>query len=40
MAVPETPSAKEREGHELTHVHVQPWCGKNVLRTKEWIICR
>ena len=28
MVVPETPSAKEREGHELTHVHVQPWCGK------------
>ena len=26
MAVPETPSAKEREGHELTHVPSQPWC--------------
>ena len=26
MAVPETPSAKEREGHELTHVLSQPWC--------------
>ena len=26
MAVPETPSAKEREGYELTHVPSQPWC--------------
>ena len=26
MAVPETPSAKEREGHELTHVPSQSWC--------------
>ena len=26
MAVPETPSVKEREGHELTHVPSQPWC--------------
>ena len=26
MAVPERPSAKEREGHELTHVPSQPWC--------------
>ena len=26
MAVPETPSAEEREGHELTHVPSQPWC--------------
>ena len=26
MAVPETPSAKERKGHELTHVPSQPWC--------------
>ena len=58
MAVPETPSAKEREGHELTHVPSQPLCSvcvrakgsgcatapqtcvKNVLRTKERIICR
>ena len=26
MAVPETTSAKEREGPELTHVPSQPWC--------------
>ena len=26
VAVPETPSAKDREGHELTHLPTQPWC--------------
>ena len=26
LTVPETPSAKESEGHELTHVPAQPWC--------------
>ena len=26
MAVPETPSAKDREGHELTHLPTQSWC--------------
>ena len=58
MAAPETPSAKEREGHELTHVPfatvVQYLCSsqkkwmrdisadlrENVLRIREWIICR
>ena len=33
MAVPETPSAKEREGHELTHVPSQPWCSVCVRAT-------
>ena len=26
MAVPETPSDKDREAHELTHLPTQPWC--------------
>ena len=26
VAVPETPSDKDREGHELTHLPTQPWC--------------
>ena len=26
MAVPETPSDKDREAHELTRLHTQPWC--------------
>ena len=26
MAVPETPSDKDREAHELTHLSSQPWC--------------
>ena len=26
MAVPETPSDKDREAHELTHLFTQPWC--------------
>ena len=24
--MPETPSVKDREGHELTHLPTQPWC--------------
>ena len=26
VAVPETPSDKDREAHELTHLSTQPWC--------------
>ena len=26
VAVPETPSDKDREAHELTHLPTQPWC--------------
>ena len=26
VAVPETPSDKDREAHELTHLTTQPWC--------------
>ena len=26
VAVPETPSDKDREAHELTHLRTQPWC--------------
>ena len=26
VAVPETPSDKDRETHELTHLPTQPWC--------------
>ena len=26
VAVPETPSAKDREAHEQTHLPMQPWC--------------
>ena len=26
VAVPETPSHKDREAHELTHLPTQPWC--------------
>ena len=26
VAVPETPSEKDREAHELTHLTTQPWC--------------
>ena len=33
MAVPETPSIKDREGHELTHLPTQAWCSVCV-RTK------
>ena len=30
VAVPETPSAKDREAHELTHLPTQPWCSVRV----------
>ena len=26
VTVPETPSDKDREAHELTHLTTQPWC--------------
>ena len=26
VTVPETPSDKDREAHELTHLPTQPWC--------------
>ena len=26
VAVPETPSGKDREAHEVTHLSTQPWC--------------
>ena len=26
VTVPETPSDKDREAHELTHLSTQPWC--------------
>ena len=30
VAVPETPSDKDREAHELTHLTSQPWCSVSV----------
>ena len=33
VAVPETPSHRDREAHELTHLTTQPWCGVCVRAT-------
>ena len=33
VAVPETPSDKDREAHELTHLTTQPWCSVCVRAT-------
>ena len=34
VAVPETPSDKDREAHELTHFSTQPWCSVCVFEPK------
>ena len=34
VAVPETPSDKDREAHELTHLPTQPWCSVCVFEPK------
>ena len=43
VAVPETPSDKDREAHELRHLTTQPWCSVCVRAKgvdEEWITCR
>ena len=34
VAIPETPSDKDREAHELTHLTTQPWCSVCVFEPK------
>ena len=34
-AVPETPSEKDREAHELTHLPTQAWCSVCVFEPME-----
>ena len=39
VAVPETPSDKDREAHELTHLPTQPWCSVCFQKCKNSYSC-